>query len=178
MRQPEVAETYYSACAVIGKHNRCRQDDLGLERKLVTQDWSKRVGISILGIITVDSWLLYNGAFGGEGRTQRTFYETLASQVIDNSYDYVGPRPRSSLDVDDAVPLPAISAFMPRLSRTKKRKKNSSSAKRDCQVCKNRTTFVCSTCKEITADEVLLCSSKKGLECFRQHQATEKGISY
>ena len=29
----EVAEIYYQACSQIDRHNRCRQDDLGLEKK-------------------------------------------------------------------------------------------------------------------------------------------------
>jgi len=37
--QPVVAETYYGCCAQIDRHNRCRQDDLRLENKLVTHDW-------------------------------------------------------------------------------------------------------------------------------------------
>jgi hypothetical protein len=41
------------------RHNRCRQDDLMLERKYQTQDWSIRVNHSLLGIVSVDSWLLY-----------------------------------------------------------------------------------------------------------------------
>lgn len=30
---PDVEKAYYSACSMIDLHNRCRQDDLGLERK-------------------------------------------------------------------------------------------------------------------------------------------------
>eukprot|EP00171_Calliarthron_tuberculosum_P023220 IDg23220t1 len=148
VRQPKVAEVYYSACASIDQHNRCRQDDLRLERKLVTHDWSKRVGFSILGIIIVDSWLLYNGR--------------ARAKAVHSAKD---------------VRLPAVSAFGPRLTPTKKRKRSSFSAQRDCKVCKNRTTFVCSTCRETAGDEVFLCSAKKGRECFRKHQAQVHGIS-
>ena len=177
VRQPKVVETYYSSCAAIDRHNRCRQDDLQLERKLVTLDWSKRVGISLLGIIIVDSWLLYSGAHGGEGLTQRKFYEVLSSQLIDNFYNYIGLRPRAELLSDDAVASPALSAFGPRLSPTKKRKRNNFAAQRDCQVCKNRSTLVCSTCREISGTEVFLCSSKKGRACFLHLQKQEQGIS-
>lgn len=167
VRQPQDAETYYSSCAAIDKHNRCRQDDLRLERKLVSQDWSKRVGISILGIVIVDSWLLYTDARGGEGRTKRKFYEASASQLIDNSDDYVELRPRAPLIDDDAATIDAVSAFGPRVTPTKKKKRNSFAAQRNCQVCSNRSTFVCSTCREIFGTEVFLCSSKKGRDCFQ-----------
>ena len=39
VRQPKASELYYSACAMIDIHNRCRQDDFDLEKKLGTQDW-------------------------------------------------------------------------------------------------------------------------------------------
>jgi hypothetical protein len=62
IKQPIVAELYYDCCAMVDRHNRCRQDDLMLERKFVSMDWSVRVGHSLLGMIIVDSWLLYSGA--------------------------------------------------------------------------------------------------------------------
>jgi hypothetical protein len=55
IKQPLIAELYYDCCAMIDRHNRCRQDDLMLERKFVTMDWSVRVGHSLLGMIIVDS---------------------------------------------------------------------------------------------------------------------------
>ena len=48
VRQPEVAQLYYGCCSQIDRHNRCRQDDQRLERKLGTHDWSMRVNISLL----------------------------------------------------------------------------------------------------------------------------------
>lgn len=56
--QPKAVELYYSCCAHIDRHNRYRQDDLRLEQKLGTHDWSLRVNLSVLGMCIVDSWLL------------------------------------------------------------------------------------------------------------------------
>jgi hypothetical protein len=64
VKQPRVAELYYSSCSMIDRHNRCRQDDLMLERKCQTYDWSVRVCHSLLGTVGVVSWLLYAGARG------------------------------------------------------------------------------------------------------------------
>eukprot|EP00168_Porphyra_purpurea_P004846 TRINITY_DN15871_c0_g1_i1.p2 TRINITY_DN15871_c0_g1~~TRINITY_DN15871_c0_g1_i1.p2 ORF type:complete len:160 (-),score=11.26 TRINITY_DN15871_c0_g1_i1:9-488(-) len=63
--QPLVAETYYGCCSQIDRLNRCRQDDLRLEHKLVAHDWSMRVNLSLLGMCVVDAWLLYIGASWG-----------------------------------------------------------------------------------------------------------------
>jgi hypothetical protein len=72
--QPKLAEIYYSCCAMIDRHNRYRQDDLMLEKKLGTMDWLMRVNTSILGMIIADTWLAYNGCtrtmnnYGSNGR--------------------------------------------------------------------------------------------------------------
>jgi hypothetical protein len=43
VKQPHVAELYYNLSSVIDRHNHCRQNDLILERKCQTHDWSVRV---------------------------------------------------------------------------------------------------------------------------------------
>ena len=55
---PEVCDTYYSVCSKIDHHNRCRQDDLKLEKKLRTMRWPTRVNNSLIAMCVVDSWLL------------------------------------------------------------------------------------------------------------------------
>jgi hypothetical protein len=47
---------------MIDRPNRCWHDDLMPGRKFVAMDWSARVGCTLLGMIIVDSWLLYVGA--------------------------------------------------------------------------------------------------------------------
>ena len=59
VEQPKVVEKYYATCAAIDQHNRCRQDDLQLERKIGVSDWDKRVNMGILGFCIVDAWKLY-----------------------------------------------------------------------------------------------------------------------
>jgi len=96
IRQPQVAEVHYQSCAQIDRHNRCQQDDLRLEHKCGTHDWSTRVNMSILGMCVVDSWILYAGARGPLGReTQAHFYEDLEADLIENRYDSTGLRDRA-----------------------------------------------------------------------------------
>jgi Transposase IS4 len=93
--QPAAAEVYYDTCAQIERHNRCRQDDLMLERKLVTSSWSMRLNMSILGIVIVDSWLAWRGCKGSaNGIQKREFYVALAEELTDNSFDCIGRRER------------------------------------------------------------------------------------
>ena len=64
VEKPKVVEKYYATCAAIDQHNRCRQDDLQLERKIRVRDWDKRVNMGILGICVVDAWKLYKAGMG------------------------------------------------------------------------------------------------------------------
>ena len=97
--QPQIAEVYYQACAKIDQHNRCRQKDLMLERKVHTVDWSFRVNTSILGMIVVYAWLVYSGERGSYPKlTQRHFYEDLAYDLVFNSYDQLGLRTGGDVD--------------------------------------------------------------------------------
>ena len=78
--QPKAAEVYYNSCAAIDQHNRCRQDNLMLEKKFVTHNWSRRVNISLLGICIVDAWLAFQGSRGGTmcDIKQRELYQSLS----------------------------------------------------------------------------------------------------
>ncbi|KAI2514008.1 Transposase IS4 [Fragilaria crotonensis] len=58
--QPKAAEIYYDACAMVDRHNRHRQQTLGLELKLGTHIWAMRVNLSIFSMIVVDTWLVYS----------------------------------------------------------------------------------------------------------------------
>lgn len=58
---PMVCEHCYDICSEIDRHNRCRQDDLGLEKKFEVKDWATRVHTSLLAICIVESWKLYSG---------------------------------------------------------------------------------------------------------------------
>jgi hypothetical protein len=63
---PEAAELYYSCCAKIDQHNRCRQADLEMEKRFPVKEWSFRVNSSLLAMIFVDSWMEHRGAVGDD----------------------------------------------------------------------------------------------------------------
>ena len=55
--QPVASEIYYSACGMIDRYNQCCQDDLNIEKKLVTREWAKRLNLSVFAMCVVDLWL-------------------------------------------------------------------------------------------------------------------------
>ena len=83
IKQPSCSKRYYERCGMIDCHNRTRQDDLRLERKYVTHDWSKRVNMSIFGMVVVDAYLAHKACTGSD-ETPHVFFSRLADQMIDH----------------------------------------------------------------------------------------------
>ena len=194
--QPKVAEIYYFTCGKIDMHNRCRQQDLRLERKLKTTDWSQRVNLTLLAMCIVDSWLCYSQCTKTK-ETQKEFYTSLAEELIDNNFDnvrHMRRSPRSTptqfnmcckqvqLVDQTGAPRAGVNAH---LTPTKRKRKNkdgqelSYSLQGRCKVCKSKTTYVCSQCKDDNPNgtEPWLCHSNKGKMCFANHMRDFHGAS-
>jgi hypothetical protein len=71
--QLQALEIYYSACAMIDRHNRCRQDDLQLEHKVKSLTWWKTINLSVVGICIGDAYLVFKSVARNESNTQRDF---------------------------------------------------------------------------------------------------------
>jgi len=177
--QPQVAETYYRCCSQLYRHNRCRHDALQLEHQLVTHDWSMRVTVSFLGIWIVDSWLLYSGARGAAaGLNQNEFYDDLAEQLIENTFETVRMRQRGDAGstAGEVEPVPLRYGVGIHRTPTRKRRTGSSNkdeehrAQRMCRVCHcPGTSWVCSGCRDSECVEVLCYGPKTGRLCFDKH---------
>jgi hypothetical protein len=170
IKKPCVAELYYLPGAMIDRHNRCRQDDLLLERKYHTQDWSIRVNHSLIGNVIVDSWLLYAGASGPlQSKKHRTFYKTLSLELIVNDFDSVGLRASAGSSVPSQ--LTPTSGIGPHATPTKTRKmektgqEKPSQAQRNCVVRGGPTTKVCSFGRQDGRDE---CSGPRSYLCDKK----------
>ena len=81
---PEAADAYFSAASKVDQHNRCRQDDLGIEKAFEVKEWSMRVNSTLLGICAVDAWLLCKGARGARTKLDPDAFRTrMAEELID-----------------------------------------------------------------------------------------------
>jgi hypothetical protein len=88
---------------MIDRHNRYRQDDLQLEKKLQTKEGSMRVGMSISGIIVVDSWLVYKEATG-TSETAADFFSGLAEELTTSNYNsHLNAKRRCRLELASSV---------------------------------------------------------------------------
>ena len=188
--QPMAAELFYFVAGKIDRHNRSRQDNLQLERKLGTHDWSQRVNFSILGMHAVDSWCGWKGlGLCEEGETENVFYEYLAEELIDNEYDSIARQRRSreagvaaSPDAigRDGLPKSGVGVYL--TPTKKKRKKNGDLtehlAQNRCKICQAKTSHVCNGCLQLDPDPmnakyVYICHSRTQRDCFAKHKAAE-----
>jgi len=192
---PTAAKVHYDNCGRIDQHNRRRQDDLMLEKKIGTHDWAKRVNFSIEGMIVVDAYLAYIGCTQSDvdKRGRETFDEfihKLADEMIEwdnpsrRSSSFVTPgkrnAPHKSADVVHLTPTKKMrmekSPFVASAS-TASSSDGSSKSLRPlwCKFpgCKHRTSTVCSHCSK-NGREVHFCNpdSKGHRNCFQQHCET------
>ena len=84
IKQPITEELYYSTCGQIDRHNRCRQESLDIKKG--NKYWSKQFNISVFAMNVVDAWLEYQG-ITRTADIQADFYNDLAEQMINNTYD-------------------------------------------------------------------------------------------
>ncbi len=178
--QPLAAEVYYRACASVDRHNRSRQDDLMLERKLETKDWSVRVNLSLFGMCVIDAYYVAKGCRICD-ETPARFFEALAEELIDNNYGPgMGTRGQrggqASLPEENTVIISTSAHLMP----TKRKRKDKHgvplrfSLQGRCKVCHKKTCHICSLCKHGQGPEVptepWICHEKNGgRDCFNEH---------
>jgi hypothetical protein len=194
--QPKVAEIYYTCCAKIDQHNRDRQDTLGMEKKLGTHDWAKRVNISILSINIVDTWKVWDlttnmrgpNVRGGRKReTQQEFYSGLLKEMIENTLDNV-LRPRNNVEVavppeadvpglNDPATGRARSGIQIHITPTRlKRKKadgtiTNQALQGRCRHCQAKTKWCCSACLDDPdcTHNGWICHTSTQRRCFPTH---------
>ena len=173
---PEVCESYYQVCSKIDQHNRCRQDDLNIEKKLRTTRWSTRVNSSLLAICVVDGWLLYKNSFGlANHMNPWDFYKRLANGLLDNKFDSVALRKRKSPTAEPTRSVLTGTGIHLVCTERKQRRKDGSMTNHtyqgNCVVCKTyrKSRFYCSECFALTDKEVYICPTEKGRACFEQH---------
>lgn len=75
-------EKYYETCSQIGRHNRCRHDSLGSEKKLEVKDWSVCVNSTLQSVTTVDAWLFYKYSYGQDYVCRSLFSIEIESEVL------------------------------------------------------------------------------------------------
>jgi hypothetical protein len=184
---PNAANLYYSNCGRIDQHNRKRQDDLKLERKIGTHDWSKRGNFTIEGMIVVDAYLTYIACTQPhlEQRERETFDEfihKLSDELIEWRKTARETRSTAAAVFSPSKRKVPPSSTVVHLTPTKKLRfpddssRSSDGSKSEakkpeyCRIkgCGHRSTKVCSHCNN--GNDHFCDPTKKGhRNCFYQH---------
>jgi hypothetical protein len=128
----------------------------------------------------LDSWLIYSGAVTeSRAMSQDGFYETLATELIENKWDGLDLRQRvtSELEAQDRCDRPR-SGISAHLTPTKRKRKNEDGKTlpyaifgncAECKRCKSRV--LCSVCSDDGGIlcKTFLCKSSTGRPCFQSH---------
>ena len=185
---PDVCEKYYDTCSQIDIHNRCRQDDLKLEKKFEVKGWSTRVNTTLLGICIVDAWKLYIGSRRSKRHmSPNEFYYELADELIDNNEDMVTLRQRSE-EFEGSLSSPSsigcgVGTHLAVTNR-KRRKADGTMTfavyQGRCEICKSskKSKFICSTCRDCHQKEVFICHGQTERDCFKKHVDFQDNLSY
>jgi len=181
IQQPLMVQTYYDCCAAIDRHNRQRQDDLQMERTIKTKSWDKRVGMSILAMIIVDTCNFHQACVhpSDVDDSPHSFYRALAEEMIDNDMDTINTRNRAPRTPQRAQRASAPVAASPHLTPTKERRCDRQgnptpySRQGHCRICRTNSTYQCSICLVTNPiPKPWYCHHKNGARtCFEQHVA-------
>ena len=187
IRQPRAAEIYYSACAGIDRHNRCRQAGLMIEKKVRVHTFDRRVNTTIFGMACVDAQKLFLGIRKPLSIPERDFYSRLAEQLIDNQYDNRNLRARSKRSTDAELLLQELDSNSSHnsipsnqqllgVTPTKRHKANHPKhlLQGRCKSCDALATTVCRECQQelgtLAREQVWICN-KPGKVCMGKHIA-------
>ena len=154
-----------------------------IERKVKTTTWWRRVNMSIFALCVVDVYLLMTGCQGVDSdfSTARDFFQVLAEQLIDNSYDQRALRKRAAREAASRGAMRSLSNSC--LSPTKqtisitptkryKRKNMNHRHQGRCHSCGHLTVYVCRACQKYQPDpkkkQFWICN-KPGQPCMGDH---------
>lgn len=176
--QVNATKIYYDNCGRVDQHNRYRQETLNLEKKLQTNDWAKRVCMSVFGMIVVDSYLARKECTGDE-ESFNDFIHKVADEMID--YDlttrhqretagfqgYDTPMKRCASESSAVIHLTPNKKMRPNpTTPTGRFNKGEARQQRWCEECrKYKTTWVCSHCSGMRP----FCHTRTGRTCFEDH---------
>ena len=137
--------------------------------KLGTVEWHREVNMTLLGVIVVDTFKMWNGLKMSQ-EPEKQFYENLAEELIDNEFDGRVTRSspsRNSVTGGDGRIRRGVHIH---LTPTKKRRKNKPNqlAQGRCKICGNKSSNMCSLCQD-NGKSVFLCDTRSGRSCFATH---------
>ena len=166
--RPEFITQYYAACTLIDDHNHLRQGLLRLEKVWPTQDPWFRLFTSLMGIVTVDLFLLVKHLRflpACKTSTLRDFVNVLGARAV-LKCDARGVKRRRPAE-DGRHVLGKYCKRSEVIHEGKPRK----SAQAQCRVCSMLVTTVCTYCEAPVCSRKFDTDTRKGprRSCWQRH---------
>ncbi len=169
INQPRMAETYYTATGEIDCHNCQRQQDFEIEKYIRTHDWSKRVNLSVLGIICVDAMNVHQACahFINIDPSPHNWICGLAGKMIKNKFDITQQITQRRKQKEGE----AFSTVPPAQIKSHLCKDDGHTLQRTCRVCSKKCTHICDVCSASDTGELLdtqtyVCSASTARDCW------------
>ena len=181
---------YYNIASAIDEHNHIRQGTLAIERKIGTKSWEWQVMCTIIGMMEVDAWRIYNYCNPhGIELTHKHFLREFTTFLLKNNYDGSGREREGRMRHRPAPPPPAINVsgkeneikrtyFMPvwefkQHFDPKCKDKDLADVKKlalRCRVCAQSAKMVCLTCSNTkTGKGFGICGPSSRNKCCNAH---------
>jgi len=178
----DLVAKYFDNFHKVDVHNHMRQGGLKLEKFFQTHVWWKRVFSSILGIVTVDSFVCWRREPGNEDVSRRDFTRQLVQQLLENELDdarllrSVPDDPVSPLKQQQYIPTIVVHDTMTIAQMFKRlHREPRPNLRRVCRVCGyTEAKMTCVTCSTRNPDDGSLsiyglCGPGTGRDCVVHH---------
>lgn len=176
---------YFSFAQKVDVHNHRRQGILAMERAIETRKWAFRLVCTLLGIIMVDAYKMYQSELRSYGSPTpdelsfEGFTKDVAGCLVNNQL-VDGRQQRSTNEAsevhfedetrEDICVLVPLGTALPPDRRKRKQ------IQRLCVVCKNDyASFCCKRCSRTKIAAICGPRSRNGENCFRTHCMTTQG---
>lgn len=176
---PKILNDWTALQPIIDKQNRWRQRELAMEKHFVTQNFSTRLLITVLGMTFGNTHAAFNRFIEKSDRTFCDVVNDIAFDGMHNEEDnpapgaggFTSPGPQ---DVTPGAPSPLRSspqraAALHKLLSLKHLPGFSGNKQQACSVCGTPTSFCCSHCS--SADKILVLCNPIKSQCLTEHKS-------
>lgn len=165
----QTAYEYFNSAQKIDVHNHLRQGSLAMERAVPTQSWSFRIICTLLGMIIVDAFKMYQ--LEQEDRDDvdpalrtmdfSSFVTTVTRDLVNNEFQGNTKKRRQSESMESSgnvVHALELLSEHPTSAST-----NVQFRQLRCKICNHKTSFICGTCSTTEVAYAVCGPSKRKL---------------
>ncbi len=166
-----ITHDYFQHAQKVDVHNHRRQGALAMERCIHTRDWSMRLVTTLLGIIAVDSYMLYKSERGPDDAVLAfaDFLGNFAGELAANALVDGRARQVEHVDEEPTGGVCSLSLLKDVLDTSHMKGRN---VHRRCSVCHEQAYYCCAPCSTgFRPTTICGPGAKRPRSCFAEHSA-------